>query len=470
MCGKDSHFKIFSSVRISTFLFEGKNSKNNKMKEDFLHYVWRMKKFGMKNLKTTVGQEIMIKDFGLFHRDAGPDFQEARLKIGETEWAGNVEMHVKASDWYQHRHDRDKAYDNVILHVVFEEDVPVTRNTGERLPCLELKGRIPRGLQNKYLRFLHEEKRIPCEGPHLEVPAFTWNLWLERMIAERLEMKAKPIAALMKECNNDKEEVFYRLLACNFGMRVNYRPFEHLARILPLNIIRKNKDKRSSIEALLFGQANLIPEEPKDEYTRLLSQEYSFLKKKYGLQSMEGSSWKKLRLRPANFPTIRISQFAGLLQGEDHLWDRASGALGTKELKEIFSCAVSEYWQNRYLFDSPVGLITDKKLGESTKELIIINSVVPMLFWQGMYLKDEGMKERAIGFLRELQAEDNQILRIWKELGVKPVDAGQSQALLHLKKHYCNEFKCLNCAVGNRILSAKDTKRVNHPNPPLPRR
>jgi hypothetical protein len=421
------------------------------MKEDLLHYIWRTKRFDAADLKTTQGEQVNIISFGQHNNHAGPDFLNARIRIGSTEWAGNVEMHSQASDWIKHQHGTDNAYNNVILHVVFEEDVPVLRPTGERIPCVELKCRIAKILYSQYARLQFNERRIACEGQQQNVPGMIWNAWLERLLIERLQRKTSPIEREMGLCKNDREEVFYRLLARHFGVNVNADPFERLARSLPLIIIDKHRHDPLAVEALLFGQAGLLQGDFKDEYPQRLQREYEFLKGKYGLQPIHRSEWKLLRLRPANFPTIRIAQFAALMGKTPRLFSRILWAGHFKEIHYILQTEVSEYWQSHYVFDKPSGTKA-KKLGLSTMRLITINAIVPMLFHYGRSKQEEVFVDKALALLHDLPPEKNRIISDWDALGIPAADAARSQALIQLRKEYCHKKKCLQCMVGNKLL------------------
>ncbi len=295
------------------------------MKEEVLHYVWRTRRFDFQNLITTEGEAVEIIAPGTHNTHAGPDFFDARVRIGGTLWAGNVEMHLVASEWETHRHGEDRAYDNVVLHVVWEEDLPVLRSNGERIPCIELKKRIPAALIKTYRELLHNEHWIPCQHHFHRVPDITRQVWLDRLMVERLEAKTAFIAESLERTQQHWEETFYQILARNFGLKVNAEPFEALARSLPLNLLSKHKNNLLQLEALLFGQAGLLEGVFEDDYPQRLQKEYAFLQHKYSLQPIAGSSWKFLRMRPANFPSLRIAQFATLIHQSAHLFSKIYG-------------------------------------------------------------------------------------------------------------------------------------------------
>lgn len=421
------------------------------MQEDFLHYLWRLKRFDLSQLQTTQGEPIEILAAGECNANSGPDFVEARIRIGDTLWAGNVEMHLRSSDWRRHRHQDDPAYGNVILHVVLEEDEPVFRASGERLPCLELRRRIAPGLAAIYRRLLSNAHWIPCQQQFFKIPALTRNLWLERLAVERLESKIQIIRERLQQNGRNWEETFYQFLARSFGVKVNADPFEQLARQLPLTLLLKHKASLFQVEALLFGQAGLLPDNLADEYPRRLLKEYLFLQRKYGLSPMPGVGWKLLRLRPANFPTIRLAQFATLIFQSGHLFSKTLAAQTTKEIENMFEVRLSNYWKNHYVFDKLSPRQT-KVLGRTTIHLIIINTIVPFLFLYGQERHEKRYQEKAFRFLEELPPENNNIIEGWKVLGMEPETAFQTQALLELKSRYCDRRRCLQCAIGNAIL------------------
>ncbi len=422
------------------------------MKEDFLYYLWRMKQFDLNDLKTTSGDEITIQNGGELNSDSGPDFLNARIKIGSTLWAGNVEMHLKSSDWLAHRHQKDPAYDNVIMHVVLEEDQPILRKSGERIPCLELQKRIPPKISKTYKKLIQNGHWIPCQQLIHKVPEITRNLWLDRLMVERLEAKTTEIENSLNLNQNNWEETFYQFLARNFGIKINAEPFEQLAKSISLLTLNKHKSSLLQLEALLFGQAGLLEEDFKDKYPLKLQKEYQFLKIKYHLKAINGSSWKLMRLRPANFPAIRIAQFATLIYQSVHLFSKILIAKNVKEIENMFDVKISNYWQTHYVFDKP-SIKRNKSFGRNAIHLLIINTVAPFLFLYGKKKGEDRFKEKALQLLEELKPEKNSITEKWKSLGIDPVSAYQSQALLHLKNNYCKNKNCMNCAIGYTVLN-----------------
>lgn len=421
------------------------------MHESFLHFLWRTRRFDAQNLYTTEGQSIEIQHAGEQNTHAGPDFFNARLRIGDTTWAGNIEMHLHSSEWGTHGHSADTAYDNVVLHVVFEEDQPVFRTNGERIPCLELQGRIPPKVLENYERIEREQAWIPCQHFFRAVPDIVRLNWLDRLLVERLEIKTAAIAEALEATENHWEEAFYRMLAHNFGLKVNAEPFEALARSLPLLILAKHKPSLLQVEALLFGQAGFLEKKQKDDWPNQLAREYRHLAHKYGLTPLSVSQWKFLRLRPANFPTVRLAQFAALVHQSAHLFSKTLEAQNLRELENLFEVQPSAYWREHFLLGK-VSARREKTLGRDFIHLIVINTIVPFLFHYG---KTKGLDEpqkRALALLEELPSESNSIVDGWAALDVPARNAYQTQGLIHLKTRYCDSKRCLECAVGNAIL------------------
>jgi len=420
-------------------------------KEEFLHYLWRMKKFSLTDLCTTQGETIDLYDTGTYNTDGGPDFSNARLKIGDTKWAGNVEIHLLSHDWQLHGHQKNKAYDSVVLHVVYEENAPAFRTTGKAIPCLELKGRFDEALVDKYLQLIDNEEVIPCAQHLLDVSTFTKTMWLERLIVERLERKSADVRVQLEAQGSDWEEVFYQFLAANFGAKINAEPFRQVAHSLPQKVLAKHSDSQLQLEALLFGQAGFLQEDLSDDYPRELQKEYRFLQKKYQLTPIPKARWQFLRLRPASFPTIRLAQFAALTFRSNRLFSHLLEVQTIKDVEELFDVQMSDYWQTHYTFDKDSKNIK-KSLGKKTIELFIINTIVPFLFLYGKIRDDEAATKKALQFMEALPSENNRIIRDWISLDIRPNSAYESQALIQLKNEYCNKKKCLQCAIGHAIL------------------
>jgi hypothetical protein len=419
--------------------------------EQLLYYLWRLKRFDLDDLKTTQGEPLQILDAGIRNSDSGPDFHLARIRIGTQTWIGHVEMHVKSSDWYRHQHQDDPAFENVILHVVYEHDKEVTLPNNESLACLSLKARLDVSLIQFYQELMQTETWIPCARHTFPLDVVRVTSWYERVLVERLERKTLQVQEMLEQTENDWEETMYRLLARNFGFNVNSEPFERLARATPRRILMKHKDKLHQLEALLFGQSGLLPNAPIDLYTEELAEEYIFLSKKYNLTPLEAHHWKFMRMRPANFPTIRLAQFILLFYKTEHLFSKMLAARSAQEIRQMFVSEVSWYWKTHYRFGEPSAK-RSRKLGRASVDLIIINTIVPLLFHYGQYHQENKYKDRALAYLQELKSESNRTIRQYQTLDFPVNSAFDSQALLQLKKYYCDKKRCLDCSIGHALL------------------
>jgi len=421
------------------------------MRESILHYVWQHKLFTAQQLVTTEGEPVDVIDVGKHNTDAGPDFFNAKIRIGETLWAGNVEIHTRSTDWHRHSHHSDKAYNSVILHVVSEVDGEIFRADGAKIPQLELV--YPKHIAENYDRLITEQKWIACEDKIAAVPGIVIESWKNALLTERLEQKMQAITTLLTESNQHWEEAFYITLARNFGFGTNSQAFESLAKSVPLSVLGKHKDQLLQLEAVLFGQAGLLTDEATDEYAARLKQEYSFMKAKFGLQPINASQWKLLRLRPDNFPHVRIAQFASLIHSSSKLFSKIVDQPEMEYLRSIFVCEPSDYWKRHYLFshESPV---RDKKLGTQSINVLLINTVVPFLFCYAQQKNNQTLKDKALQLLEQLPSERNAIITTWQKLGINSASAYDSQALLQLKKQYCDDKKCLRCRIGHKVLTS----------------
>ena len=422
------------------------------MKESVLHYVWQYKLFPQHHLKTIDGENVEVIDVGRFNSDAGPDFFNAKIKIDETIWAGNVEFHQRSSDWKRHNHTDNKAYDNVILHIAEIVDAEILRTNGEKIPQMELK--IPSEVEQKYNDLLTRKSWIPCENKIDEVDSFKINAWKNSLLTERLQQKTEAIYSLLQQNENHWEEAFYISLARSFGFGVNSQPFELLAKSLPQNILAKHKDNLLQLEALLFGQAGFLSGKLVDEHQQSLQNEYRFLQTKYTLKSIEASQWKFLRLRPENFPHVRLAQFAKLTQNSSKLFSKIIETEKIDELRTFFKCEVSDYWQKHYIFGKESS-VSNKHLGKNSVDILLINTVIPFIFAYARKKNLEELADKAINLLENIPSEKNSIIEKWKELGIFSKNAFDSQSLLQLKKNYCDEKKCLRCTIGHQILTLK---------------
>jgi hypothetical protein len=421
------------------------------MQEVFIHYLWKFRLYDHADLCTVGGQRILVQEPGMTNRNAGPDFFTARVQLDDTLWAGNVEIHLKSSDWKRHGHSSDPAYGNVILHVVYEYDIPVYRSDGSLIPTLELRDRIDLKQYDNYLALLANMHYIPCEKQARLVEPVIWSSWLLRMAIERFEERAVPLIQRLVHRQYDWEQVFYECLAGNFGFHVNREPFEQVASLTSFRLLLKHHDRLFSIEALLFGQAGLLNRHVKDEYPRQLRKEYLFLRRKYGLVPIDMQRWKFMRLRPANFPSLRMAQFAALIHHSSHLFSKVLETGTKEELKKLFMPEVSSYWHTHFRFDK-ASVVSVKTLGESAVGNILVNTVCLFLFLYGQHKKQEDYVKKSLDLLEEIPAEDNRVIRRFADFGIRPENALQSQALLHLKSRYCDRKRCLECAVGINLV------------------
>jgi len=421
--------------------------------EDFLHYVWKFRLFDREDLTTRDGEKLEIFSAGTHNTDSGPDFQNARLRIGETTWAGNVEVHLSSSDWQKHGHASDNAYDNVILHVVYRDDQPLTLTNGRRVPTLELQNRISPDLYNRYHNLVFGSQAIiPCEASIASVDQLTMHTWLTRVLVERLEKRSAAVIAALNLNRSDWDETFYQFMAANFGFKTNALPFELLAKSLPQNILAKHKNNPGQIEALIFGQAGFLTEDVVDDYPRKLKKEYDFLRKKYNLAPLESHLWKFMRLRPQNFPTIRLAQFAALVVRSNHLFSKILEINDIQGLRNLFiETKANSYWENHYRFDMK-SAPSPKNLGQASIDILLLNTLTLFLFSYGKHNQLQHYVNRSLQLLENLPNENNHITADFATLGVKIKTAFESQALLELKNSYCNYKKCLQCSVGNKIL------------------
>lgn len=421
------------------------------IREDLLYYLWKTKSFDMTHLKTQHGQKVEVLHFGTQNFDSGPDFSNGKVRIGDTTWVGNIEMHVYSSDWERHCHDIDKAYDNVVLHVVFEHDKEVHTSAELELPCIELKDRIDRNILKQYARLLASKNWVSCEKQIDKVPTHTISFWLQRLVAERIDSKTNTLKTFLDNTNGNWEETFYLFLCRYMGARANIAPFESLARSVPYLLIQKHRDDITRVEALLYGQAGMLNATFEDPYYCTLKKEYSFLSKKYGLKCIDPVAWKFSRMRPVGFPTLRISQLAQILASNNSLVSKIIVEDDTDRLKKIFQVKASEYWNTHYRFGKE-SIQKEKYLGKDFINRLIINVICPTVFLYGKYIDDNRYCQRAIQHLESIQPENNMITRNFKNIGVGCKSAADSQALLQLKSHYCDHKFCMTCAIGNSIL------------------
>lgn len=423
--------------------------------EKLLHYVWKHRLFPEVPLVTDGGDSVEIIDPGLHNTDAGPDFFNAKVRVGGTLWAGNVEIHERASDWFRHGHERDAAYDNVVLHVTATADEPVHTLSGRRLPQVELE--VPRAVLDNYRELLEEENYPPCYRVVPHVPALTVHGWLAALTAERLEEKTQRIGQWLERTAGDWERVCFVALARSFGFGVNAEAFEEWAFAMPLQVAGKHRDDAFQIEALFFGQAGFlddaaVPEDRRDDYFVRLQGEYAYLAHKFSLQPMDRRRWRFLRLRPGNFPHIRLAQLVNLYHTRRMDFSRLLAAGDAAALRALFAAGVTPYWETHHAFGSSASEAQKKVPGDTSLDLVLINAVAPLLFAYGRYRCDESRCDQAVALLEQTRAERNFITRSWERAGVCAAHAADSQALYRLHRAYCERKDCLRCRFGCEYL------------------
>ncbi|QED37673.1 DUF2851 family protein [Antarcticibacterium arcticum] len=423
------------------------------MQEDFLHYIWNFKKFDFRRAQTVDGQPVVIINSGTPNFNSGPDFFNANIKIGEQLWAGNVEIHIRSSDWYSHRHEIDSNYENVVLHVVWENNIDIYRKDNSVIPTLELKDLTSEDTLKSYRELLlaPNAKWINCEREFVNFQNFEIENWLERMYFEKLEQKSEAIGKLLKKSENNWEEVLFWLLARSFGLKVNGEAFLSMAQSLDFSIIQKCRSSHLYLEALFFGQSGLLDVKNEDVYFQELKKEYIFLKRKFGLSNSGVERPKYFRLRPENFPNIRLSQLAGLYSAVPHLFSKIMNAGKRKELQELLKVETSTYWKEHYTFGKDHSFRA-KKLSEDFIDLLIINTIIPLKFY---YLRSIGSYEpqQILQLIQEIKTEKNSVIDKFNLIRPNTsATALHSQALLHLKGAYCDKNYCLNCNLGAKLI------------------
>jgi len=422
--------------------------------EQLLHYIWKYRLF-QKGLETTDGIPVEVIDTGTHNTNEGPDFFNAKVKIGEKVWAGNIEIHKSSEDWYRHKHENNKAYNSVILHVVEHANKEVYNQAGQQI--LQCQILCPNSLKDNVEYLLNADVAIPCCNYISSFPQLHLNNWLNTLLIERLERKSGDIQRLLQQFSNSWEEVFYVLLSRNFGFGLNSDAFERLALSLPLRYIQKHGDNITQIEALLLGQAGFLDEDMPDKYSQTLKQEYEFLSNKFSLNKLDSSIFNRMRIRPSGSPYIRIAQLSVLIQQLQGLFSKIVKYEDVGKIRLLFHQNASEYWQTHYLFgeESPR---KSKYLGDSSLDIIIINTVVPILFAYGKSIGNESLCERALTFLEQIKPESNFITRDFAYAKLKTKSAYDSQALIQLRREYCDKRKCLYCRIGYKMLSENSGK------------
>jgi hypothetical protein len=419
------------------------------MTEKLLQYIWQFLYFNTTEIESVDAEPLVILHPGNLNTNQGPDFINAKIKVGDTLWAGHVELHILSSDWVQHKHSFDKNYNNVVLHVVWENDASIQLP----FPTLELQDKVPKLLLKKYEEMMAVARFIPCEKNIQQAPSIVWDAWKERMLIERLQQKSALVKTYLQNNNNHWEETFWWLLARNFGVKINSDSFEKIARSLPITILAKHKNQVQQIEALLFGQALLLTGDFKDSYMVMLQKEYQFLQKKYQLLPANAPLYF-LRMRPSNFPTVRLAQLAMLVHNSVHLFSVIKDTTDIQDIKKMLDVTANDYWHYHYMPDEE-SAFKEKRLGAQMADNLLINTVIPILFTYGYLHQDTILKDRALQWMEQIAAEKNNITKGFESIGIANKSAFDSQALIQLKNNYCNNKRCLECAIGNKLLRGK---------------
>jgi len=421
------------------------------MKEDFLHYVWKFQKFSMQNLRTSEGLVINIEKVGEHNQNSGPDFFNSKLSINQQLWAGNVEIHLKSSDWFAHRHEEDQAYDNVILHVVWEHDGEIFRKDNSVIPTLELKSIIHKNILENYRKlFSKKQQWIPCENEFTSTDNFVFENWLERLYLERLQQKYKLLESGLKKSNNHWESLLFKMLCKSFGLKINGDSFYSLALSIDFSVVQKVSKNQVDLEALFFGQASFFETQKEDSYFEELHKKYEFVKHKFQLENKNVLPPKYFRLRPPNFPTIRLSQLASLYAQKSSLFSELLKVKTLENYYDLFNVSASEYWDIHYNF----GVESSRRKKQLTKkfiDLLLINTVIPILYSYGKHTGKD-TSGVVLKLASTIPSEENSIIKKFQQLRKTSENSLQSQALLQLKNEYCNKKRCLKCAIGNAIL------------------
>ncbi len=427
------------------------------MREDLLHFIWKYKKISLEEMVTTNRESIFLVDVGTHNLHAGPDFFNAKIRINEQLWAGNVEIHVNSSDWYAHNHEKDANYENVILHVVWNDDMVIYRKDKTQIPTLELKNYVPRSLLNSYQNLFdkRDTKFINCEKEIGEISDFTIDNWFERLYIDRLEQKSMLIGELLTTSKNDWEEVLFKLLLKNFGLKINGDSFLSLARSIDFSVIRKLYKSPLSLESVLFGQSGMLEDGSiVDSYYLSLKEEYGYQKHKFGLNNESVQRPEFFKLRPPNFPTVRLSQFSNLYVKENNLFSKIINTKNLEEVYSLFDVVASSYWDNHFSFgkESRKGL---KKLTKPFIDLLLVNTILPVKFSYSRYLGKD-VNEEILEIVYAIRKEENNVVSNFELLGLSLKSAGGSQAVLQLHSEYCSKNKCLQCAIGNSLLNGNN--------------
>ncbi len=425
------------------------------MKEDFLHFIWKFQYFDHQQLLTENNEVVQIKSSGLLNHNAGPDFLNATVVIDGIVWNGNIEIHVRSSDWYRHKHEQDSAYESTVLHVVWEHDKDICYADDTKIPVLSLKDKTPSFLLSRYEEIIASLSPIPCQAHLGNIEDFVFVQTFEKALIQRLEQKANQVKTLLVNNGGDWRETTYQLLAQNMGFKVNKDSFLNLAQKTKYSYVQKHIDQSHQVEAFLFGQSGLLPSKSVDDYTEKLQKEYTFLKQKYQLKPLTSVSWKFMRMRPANFPTIRIAQFAAILQKREDLFSKLIELEPISDYISFFQLNTSTYWDTHYRFGDKKEY-GKKSLGKESIYNVLINTVAPLLACYAIEKDKATYMDRAISLLEAVPAEQNKITRLWKKNGIKFNNAANTQAAIQLFNDSCYHKKCLECTVGYSILKKND--------------
>ena len=448
------------------------------MKEAFLHYVWRTRRFRRDGLRTTAGAEVDLLQFGQYNTGSGPDFSGARVRIDGTVWAGHVEMHLRSSDWHHHRHQFDPAYDNVVLHVVWEDDEPVLNARGVALPTLVLAPLVPGLVVDRYEELAADEHAIPCQRYLSETPQLVLDGWVERMTLQRLERKTEEAHRLLTAKRSDWDGAFFHQLGRCLGLPLNADAMDALLEALPLTVLQRYRADAVALEALLLGTAGLLEPHVEyfDEYPRQLVREYEHLARKHGITPLHPGMWNFRGLRPASFPTVRLVQLAAMLRSLPRVFDAFLEEGDPRAMLKLFDVEPHGYWRTHYVLDRASGP-RRKTIGKSAGQTAIINAVVPFVFLYGRLQGRPECEARALSLLEQLPPERNAVIEQWAAIGLEPETAAESQALLTLRKEYCRPRRCLECAIGHALLKRgrreiggglRQNPSVSEPSPTAP--
>ncbi len=422
-------------------------------KEELLQFAWQYRILKPKPLITKSGKTVKVIKQGDLNRDSGADFFNARIKLDELTLAGNIEVHVNSSDWLKHKHQEDKSYDNIILHVVYNDDKVIEQNSNNNVEVLELRDLLPEYFLANYEKLVAAKTDLPCKNQLKEVNELKTSAWMQRMAIERLELKTEIIERTFANFDNDFTQTFYAVLLKNFGFKVNALPFELIANYLPVHILLKHVHDQKQVEALLFGTAGLLEDQFEDKYLHSLQSEYEFLKNKYRLSSLKKEIFKYSRLRPANFPDLRLAQFAQLICHSPKLISEPQSYTCVKELKQALHFENKGYWSKHYRADGKKSS-SELKLGEDSIQNILINTFSYFFFFYGRKLNKEWYQEFALEILEEVKFESNIKTKNYLEMPCSRKTGLISQGLINLNNNYCSKKACLNCGIGAAILQS----------------